>query len=34
VQLHIEGEEVTTLGGHHDISGLLEFDEELVVPHS
>jgi spore germination protein GerM len=34
VQVLIEGEKVSTVGGHHDISGPLAFDEELVVPHS
>jgi len=34
VQILIEGERVSTIGGHHDISGPLAFDDELVVPHS
>lgn len=34
VQILIEGETVSTIGGHHDISGPLTFDDELVVPHS
>lgn len=34
VQILVEGSTVSTLGGHHDISGPLVFDDELVVPHS
>jgi len=34
VQILIEGELVNTLGGHHDISGPLSFDPELIVPHT
>jgi len=34
VQILIGGEAVNTLGGHHDISGPLSFDPELVVPHT
>ncbi|MBN1459445.1 MAG: GerMN domain-containing protein [Armatimonadetes bacterium] len=34
VQFLVGGETVATLGGHHDVSGPLEFDEELVVSHS
>jgi spore germination protein GerM len=34
VQILVEGETVNTLGGHHDVSGPLAFDDELVVPHS
>jgi len=34
VQILIEGATVSTIGGHHDISGTLTFDSELVVPHS
>lgn len=34
VQILIEGATVTTIGGHHDVSGTLTFDSELVVPHS
>ena len=34
VQILIEGATVSTIGGHHDISGPLTFDGELVVPHS
>ena len=34
VQLLVEGEVLATLGGHHDISGPLDFDDELVVSHS
>lgn len=34
VQILVEGSTISTLGGHHDISGPLVFDDELVVPHS
>ena len=34
VQILVEGETISTIGGHHDISGPLTFDSELVVPHS
>jgi len=34
VQILVEGKKVNTIGGHHDISGPLTFDGELVVPHS
>ncbi len=34
VQILVEGESINTLGGHHDVSGPLAFDDELVAPHS
>lgn len=34
VQILVEGQHINTIGGHLDISGPLEFDGELVAPHS
>ncbi len=33
VQILVGGGKINTIGGHHDISGPLAFDGELVVPH-
>jgi germination protein M len=33
VRILVEGRSINTLGGHHDLSGPLAFDDELVVPH-
>ncbi len=34
VRILVEGRSINTLGGHHDISRPLAFDDELVAPHS